>query len=257
MEEFDELVPPPDEEGRLVLTHRAWIELDSVVWTFVSRLVYLSVAFNSIKSLPPELGDLKLLRELDCSCNHLTSLPREIGNCSRLKSLKINGNYITELPAELGRCLLLEEIIASENKLLDVPASLGFLQGLRVLRLNNNDLRILPPELGPLQIEEINCTGNRNLSMIPETIRGDTQLIKFILNLHYCHMKEMQAIEELNTLLESKAQHVEERRLRLKQEIAVVEEEISELLRERPAAYLAFKSAAKRLGGNLCSCTIS
>lgn len=33
MEEVDELVPHPDKNGALNLTHRAWVLLDSVIWT--------------------------------------------------------------------------------------------------------------------------------------------------------------------------------------------------------------------------------
>lgn len=33
MEEVDELVPHPDNNGVLNLTHRAWVLLDSVIWT--------------------------------------------------------------------------------------------------------------------------------------------------------------------------------------------------------------------------------
>lgn len=33
MEEVDELVPHPDNNGVLDLTHRAWVLLDSVIWT--------------------------------------------------------------------------------------------------------------------------------------------------------------------------------------------------------------------------------
>lgn len=33
MEEIDELVPHPDSDGVLNLTHRAWVLLDSVIWT--------------------------------------------------------------------------------------------------------------------------------------------------------------------------------------------------------------------------------
>ena len=33
MEEFDELMPTPDEDGSLELSHRAWLEVDEVVRT--------------------------------------------------------------------------------------------------------------------------------------------------------------------------------------------------------------------------------
>lgn len=39
MEEIDELVPHPDSDGVLNLTHRAWVLLDSVIWTMCVRTV--------------------------------------------------------------------------------------------------------------------------------------------------------------------------------------------------------------------------
>jgi hypothetical protein len=78
MDEFDELIPPPDKDGSLDLTHRNWVQLDAVLWTYGRDLLTLNIAFNNIESLPPELGDLPLLRDLDCSCNRLSSCPAEV-----------------------------------------------------------------------------------------------------------------------------------------------------------------------------------
>jgi hypothetical protein len=82
MDEFDELIPPPDKDGSLDLTHRNWVQLDAVLWTYGRDLLTLNIAFNNIESLPPELGDLPLLRDLDCSCNRLSIFPAEVRRCS-------------------------------------------------------------------------------------------------------------------------------------------------------------------------------
>ena len=62
MEEFDELMPTPDEDGRLELSHRAWQHVDEVVWTMGLEITALSLAYNRLAHIAPELGDLKLLR---------------------------------------------------------------------------------------------------------------------------------------------------------------------------------------------------
>ena len=60
-----ELIPTPDENGDLELTYRAAHELDPVVWTMGKELQRLDVSFNRITYFPSELGDLKLLVELN------------------------------------------------------------------------------------------------------------------------------------------------------------------------------------------------
>ena len=55
MEEFEDLVPQPDEDGRMELTYRAWIEVDDVIWTMGRTLVFLDVSFNAIMDIPEEV----------------------------------------------------------------------------------------------------------------------------------------------------------------------------------------------------------
>ena len=85
-------MPTPDDDGRLELSHRAWQHVDEVVWTMGLEITALSLAYNRLAHIAPELGDLKLLRELDCSCNKLQALPAKIGALRQLRKLKCNGN---------------------------------------------------------------------------------------------------------------------------------------------------------------------
>ncbi len=45
MEDEDELVPQPDLRGCLDLTHRAWVNLDPIIWTMY---VFLLIHINDI-----------------------------------------------------------------------------------------------------------------------------------------------------------------------------------------------------------------
>ena len=84
MEDFDDLLHEPDESGVLDLSHNAWAVLDEVVWTW-DTLLTLNVAYNNIKELPPQLGNLKHLVELNVSNNKLEVLTEHISSCLRLK----------------------------------------------------------------------------------------------------------------------------------------------------------------------------
>ena len=51
MEEFDELLPTPDAEGKLELSHRAWLDVDEIVRTMGLEVITLSLAYNRLKHI--------------------------------------------------------------------------------------------------------------------------------------------------------------------------------------------------------------
>ena len=61
-----------------------------------NRTAKLFLAKEELKELPPEVGDLKNLLELDLSGNDLETLPPEIGQLKRVKKL---GFEITNISA--------------------------------------------------------------------------------------------------------------------------------------------------------------
>ena len=62
MEEFDDLVPTPDEDGGLELSYRGWSLIDDVVWTMGRELVSLNVSFNAIEVEPHPYATYVLVR---------------------------------------------------------------------------------------------------------------------------------------------------------------------------------------------------
>jgi hypothetical protein len=79
MEADDDLVPAPDSKGFLDLTNRAWVHLDPHIWTLSVQLVVLDISYNHIHEIPPQIGQLVLLKELRASFNKITSIPDTIG----------------------------------------------------------------------------------------------------------------------------------------------------------------------------------
>ena len=45
MEEYDDLVPTPNEDGSLELTYRGWTLVDEVIWTMGRELVILDISY--------------------------------------------------------------------------------------------------------------------------------------------------------------------------------------------------------------------
>ena len=55
----------------------------------------------NLSSLPPEIGKLTALRDLDLSFNLLTTLPPEIGELTALRDLDLSSNFLTTFPDSL------------------------------------------------------------------------------------------------------------------------------------------------------------
>jgi len=183
MEEYDDLVPTPEGNGVLELTYRGWTLVDDVVWTMGRELLVLDISFNAITELPPELGDLMLLRELNCACNKIPEFPKQIGKLRNLELLKCNGNKLSHLPEEIGECAKLQRMIMGENHLQTVPASLSKLPLLMELHLSNNRLSSFPPAIsvGQPKLQLIDLTNNPNLkNMIPLQLQGNTEFIRWM-----------------------------------------------------------------------------
>mmetsp|Transcript_11488 Transcript_11488/g.34871 ORF Transcript_11488/g.34871 Transcript_11488/m.34871 type:complete len:257 (-) Transcript_11488:425-1195(-) len=254
MEEYDDLIPQPDNEGRLDLAHRAWRVVDSVIWTLGRELIFLDLSYNKLEVLPQELGNLYLLRELDVSSNRIANIPREIMRCKRLRVLKANGNEIAEVPHELGHCRLLEELYLSENQISEIPGSIGALDGLQTLTLQNNHLAELPPELGLcVALKRLDCSNNPGLLMIPEKLRGDLPMILWICKTRLDNRNEVDSLLHNNDQLENMLRVNDEEKLRLQDKLHDLQEKNEILMKERPELYLAVKGKVTGVVSEACT----
>lgn len=62
MEEFDDLVPNPDENGHMELKYRGWKSVDEVIWTMGREILSIDLSYNSLSvrqcsSSPPNSRD--------------------------------------------------------------------------------------------------------------------------------------------------------------------------------------------------------
>ena len=119
------------------------------------RIWSLSLEENQLSGrIPPELGRLENMKEMDFQKNRLTgSIPSEMGQLSRLTYLDIQDNNLKgEIPAELGQLEKLEHLYLAGNLLSgEIPAELGQLENLLALNLYQNRLSgSIPSELGRL-----------------------------------------------------------------------------------------------------------
>eukprot|EP01039_Chlorochromonas_danica_P010590 gene10591-11736_t len=248
MEDDEELTPEPDENGILVLSNRAWVHLDPIIWSYNMKLVRLDVSYNHLTELPVQIGEMVMLRELIASFNKITLLPSEIGKLRRLKRLVLNNNRIKILPAEVGNMEMLEDLLLNENLIEDLPTTIAKMTNLRVLKLTSNRLRSLPFEIANiLSLEELDCGNNPHLTTVPAKWRGDTESLLFTCRLHRDYNIQMAELNIANGDLSKHAQMVEEDNIILKEKILDMQSRIDELNRNMPKKIVKkMEAAAKR-----------
>ena len=122
--------------------------------------------------IPPELGELTALRELNMHGARLTgSIPPELGQLTKLERLQIGHNSLMgPIPPQLGQLANLWLLDLSENNLVGpIPPELGQLASLRGLDLSRNELTgSIPPDLGDLgELRRLELGANRLTGRIP------------------------------------------------------------------------------------------
>ena len=112
---------------------------------WLSNLTNLNLSFNLLETLPSEIGNLVSLEFLHLTSNRLTRLPQEIGCLCNLKELLLEYNRLTTLPEGMLRHMLrLRELQLTSNRLTSLPSEIGCLTALQVLSLQDSALTSMP-----------------------------------------------------------------------------------------------------------------
>ena len=136
--------------------------------------------------IPPGLGNLTNLKELDLSRNQLSGeIPPELGNLANLTGLALSENELSgEIPPELGGLANLQELVLSYNELSGgILPELGNLPNLTYLGLDGNELSgQIPPELGNLaNLTGLALVDNQLSGEIPPELGNLTNLTRLLL----------------------------------------------------------------------------
>lgn len=150
-------------------------------------------ANNLAGSLPPQIGWLTALQQLDLTANALTgTLPWTLGKLTALQKLEVRHNRLQgSLPSELGQLkTTLQWLIVQENKLTGTfPSELWRLSELVILDVSENDKLegSFPADLGSRsmpKIQEIKTSKNPLWTgSLPDSIGQSTALRE--LHLHH------------------------------------------------------------------------
>lgn len=143
---------------------------------------WLSFSGNLVSGdIPPEIGNLTNLRQLNLRNNQVTSLPSEIGKLTNLFSLDLRNNHLHSIPSEIGNLFLLRYLELDNNPLNLLPSEIWTLTGINWLSLRNIQLNSLPPEIGNLINLRRLFLSNNQIASLPPDIENLTNLEYLIL----------------------------------------------------------------------------
>ena len=109
----------------------------------------LNLSHNSLAQLPPEMGWLKELRVLDVSYNSLATVPGQVGWFRKMTTINLSHNELTKLPAEIGWWGEVRDVDLSYNHLATLPAVVHQWTKLEKINLAHNDFS--PTELDKIK----------------------------------------------------------------------------------------------------------
>ncbi len=151
------------------------------------KVTHLRLRENGLAGpIPPELGNLADLEELDLQKNDLTGpIPSELGALGNLQRLDLYKNGLSgPIPPELENLRSLESLDLSLNDMSGlIPPELGNLTKLEALDLTWNDLSgSIPLELGNLtNLRELDLALNDLSGPIPPVLGSLTSLRRLLL----------------------------------------------------------------------------
>ena len=180
----------------LPLSEWVGVETDSS-----GRVTSLSLRDNQLSgAVPPALGNLANLEEMDLGGNELTGrIPDALGNLANLRWLDLGGLWDSRsqkwihnqlsgaIPPELGRLANLKSLSLSSNQLTgSIPPELGNLSNLRWLDLSANELTgRIPSSLSRLaNLGWLILTGNELTGRIPDALGNLANLESLRLNIN-------------------------------------------------------------------------
>jgi internalin A len=147
------------------------IALEKIYQAKEEEATELSLVDIKLIKLPPEIGELKLLKKLRIINCEIISIPPEVGQLVNLTLLDLSGNHINILPRHIGQLKQLNILCVDNNQLTELPKEIGELARLTYLHLGGNQITSLPIEISNLQNLETLILVDNQIDKLPVEIR--------------------------------------------------------------------------------------
>ncbi|KAK9808933.1 hypothetical protein WJX72_006580 [[Myrmecia] bisecta] len=166
--------------------------------TALTRLHLSDIVLDG--DLPPCIGKLGLMSELDLDSCDLAALPAEIGSLKGLHALWLTNNpRLTCLPDSIGNLSALKTLCVSGTKLAVLPESIGQLRALQWLPLSRTDLVCLPESIsGLVSLRTLDLAQAKQLLDIPSTLGCLTALKRLTLASLPWDISKLTALQSLD-----------------------------------------------------------
>lgn len=138
----------------------------------ITTVRVLTINDVKLEILPPEIGRMIHLVNVDLSKNLICELPREFSKCANLNELNLSHNQFARVPTVLAKFKSLKILYLAANKL-DTFAV--HIKSLRFLDISNNNFTELPEILyGKHQLSTLLMDGNfiRSIGRVTHNIHG-------------------------------------------------------------------------------------
>ena len=135
---------------------------------------------ENLEDIPVEIGQLKKLEKIIIDngngCDMNVSIPASIGDLTNLKVLRLfgalgsgeTGSPVKPLPATISKLQNLEELDLGRNGLQTIPSEISNLKNLKKLGLDYNNLHDLPAFIGELKnLRELSISSNHVIKLPP------------------------------------------------------------------------------------------
>lgn len=147
-----------------ILIYQTLVSLPSEIGV-LTNLVELYLKRLYIQIIPPSIQNLKNLRVLDLSMNDIEVLPDELYQLSDLQELTLNNNLLQTISPNIKNMANLSILSLSNNNLIEIPAEIGELLDLSELYIDGNFIQTLPSSLVYLHLEILDIRNNPYLNI--------------------------------------------------------------------------------------------
>jgi len=155
--------------------------LEIIAYAKSNLAISLDLSNREIIELPPEIGSISSLHEINLSSNFLTDLPKEFSKLHKLTKVNLSSNRLVDFPKELTLLTNLEWLNLSRNKIYSLPDSIKSFTNLENLYIANNRLTSLPPSIGDLTCLKFLDLFHNQLTTLPKEMTRLTRLMELYL----------------------------------------------------------------------------